>query len=378
MARWRPARPIARGAVGVGDDLVERGGEVGDVLVGVQRRAGAVGGLLDRDEAAGLAVDDDLGDAAGRGGDDRRLAGHRLEVDDAERLVDRRAGEHRRVGQQGDDVGPRQHLADPDDAGAGLAQLLDQAEHLGLDLGRVGGAGAEHELDVGRELRGRAQEERQPLLAGDPADEDDRRTVGVDAELAHPVGLVDAGPVVGVDAVVHDLDLVGVDVRVGPHHVVAHRRRHRDDARTRRGTRSSRPSARRRTRRRAARPSTAASAPASGRVITCGTPYSSDETCPAKLAYQVCECTRSVPSQPGDDGEVDAHRLAGRRSRPRARPGRRTPWCRPRRAACRTRAPGCRARGALGGPGRARRRAPPLRRRPRAGTPCSRRRRARC
>ena len=37
--------------------------------------------------------DDDLGDAAGGGGDDRGLAGHRLEVDDAERLVDRRAGE---------------------------------------------------------------------------------------------------------------------------------------------------------------------------------------------------------------------------------------------------------------------------------------------
>ena len=34
-------------------------------------------------------------------------------------------------------------------------------------------------------------------------------------------------------------------------------------------------------------------------MITCGTPYSSEDTCPAKLAYQVCECTRSVPSQPG-------------------------------------------------------------------------------
>ena len=33
--------------------------------------------------------------------------------------------------------------------------------------------------------------------------------------------------------------------------------------------------------------------------MTCGTPYSSEETWPAKLAYQVWECTRSVPSQPG-------------------------------------------------------------------------------
>ena len=36
-----------------------------------------------------------------------RLAGHRLEVDDPERLVDRRADEHRRVAEQLDQVGPR-------------------------------------------------------------------------------------------------------------------------------------------------------------------------------------------------------------------------------------------------------------------------------
>src|SRR3546814_15011246 len=32
--------------------------------------------------------------------------------------------------------------------------------------------------------------------------------------------------------------------------------------------------------------------------ISCGTPYRSEERCPARLAYQVCECTRSVPAQP--------------------------------------------------------------------------------
>ena len=33
-------------------------------------------------------------------------------------------------------------------------------------------------------------------------------------------------------------------------------------------------------------------------VITCGMPYSSDARWPPRLAYQVCECTRSLPSAP--------------------------------------------------------------------------------
>ena len=49
---------------------------------------------------------------------DGRLAGHRLEVDDAERLVDRRADEHRRVAQELDHVGLRKHLLEPDDVAA--------------------------------------------------------------------------------------------------------------------------------------------------------------------------------------------------------------------------------------------------------------------
>jgi hypothetical protein len=45
---------------------------------------------------------------------------------------------------------------------------------------------------------------------------------------ADPVGVVDARPGLGVDAVVHHVHLRGVGLRVGAQHVVAHRRRHRD------------------------------------------------------------------------------------------------------------------------------------------------------
>src|SRR5438552_1362254 len=81
--------------------------------------------VLDRHEEPGLAVHDDFDDPARRGGDDRGLAGHRLEVDDPERLVDRRAREHRRVAEDLDHLRLGQHLLDPEDAVARLAQLRD-------------------------------------------------------------------------------------------------------------------------------------------------------------------------------------------------------------------------------------------------------------
>ena len=103
-AHLRGPRRVADDSV---DALGERGGEGGRVA----RLAGAVVAGLDRHEQAGLAVDDDLDDAAGRRGHDRGLAGHRLEVDDPQRLVDRRAREDGRVAEDLDHVGLGQHLA---------------------------------------------------------------------------------------------------------------------------------------------------------------------------------------------------------------------------------------------------------------------------
>ena len=60
-----------------------------------------------------VVICDDLEDPAGRRCDDRRLAGHRLEVDDPQRLVDGRAGEDRGVAEQLDHVAAREHLLEP-------------------------------------------------------------------------------------------------------------------------------------------------------------------------------------------------------------------------------------------------------------------------
>ena len=112
---------------------------------------------LERDEQAGHAVLDDLGDAAGRGRDDRRLAGHRLEVDDAQRLVDRRADEHGRVAEELDHAraAAASRSIQTTSPRVARARALDLGRDLGRDLRRVGRAGAEHELGVRVDQRAR-------------------------------------------------------------------------------------------------------------------------------------------------------------------------------------------------------------------------------
>jgi serine phosphatase RsbU (regulator of sigma subunit) len=87
----------------------------------LRQRARVVG----RDEQPGHAFVDYLGDAAHPGGDDGGAARHRLQVDNAERLVHRRAREHRGVREQLDDVALGQHLRDPCDPGPGCLQAGD-------------------------------------------------------------------------------------------------------------------------------------------------------------------------------------------------------------------------------------------------------------
>ena len=138
-----PARPIRSARA------VSLTASVSAAARSATKRSGSTGvpvpscDLLDRHQPAGLAVDDDLGDAAGRRGDDRQLAGHRLEVDDAERLVDRRADEHGGAAQHRDDLVARQHRRRSRRRRRGVSRsVVDEALDLGLDLGGVGCAGA--------------------------------------------------------------------------------------------------------------------------------------------------------------------------------------------------------------------------------------------
>src|SRR3712207_4987314 len=78
-------------------NLIDTGGQTARELVRVDGVKG-IGLKLEVDQQPSFARDDHLRDTADRGSDDGRLTCHRLQVDDAERLVYRRAAEHRRVG----------------------------------------------------------------------------------------------------------------------------------------------------------------------------------------------------------------------------------------------------------------------------------------
>ena len=80
----------------VGKQGAELAAQVTGEPVGIRRKAGS-GILVERYEITGFAVNDDFFDSSGGTGDYRRTTGHSLEIDDAERFIDRRAAENRGV-----------------------------------------------------------------------------------------------------------------------------------------------------------------------------------------------------------------------------------------------------------------------------------------
>ena len=68
-------------------------------------------------------------------------------------------------------------------SGGLAAGLVHASLHLAADLLGVGAPGAEDDLDAGLEVLDRADEVDDPLLPGDPADEEDVRACRVDLVL---------------------------------------------------------------------------------------------------------------------------------------------------------------------------------------------------
>ncbi|MPM19878.1 hypothetical protein SDC9_66305 [bioreactor metagenome] len=226
-------RPLAAGlahrlgAGGVPHQLVELRRELGlEVLHvrGVVRLRRIV-----RHQQAGPAVLDDLRDAADGTGHHGRLGGHRLQIHDAQRLVDRRAGEHGGVRQHLAYARARQHLLHPGHpAAAGLLEVAEGLVELRGDLRGVRGAGEQQQLGARIELLRRPDQVHEPLLPGDPADEGHVRAGQVDAEPLDDVGVRVGGELFGVDAVEHHMDLLGVQLGVGLEDRRPHAVRHGD------------------------------------------------------------------------------------------------------------------------------------------------------
>src|SRR5580698_2421691 len=72
--------------------------------------------LIEGHEISRFSVDYNFFDAAGRAGNNRRLAGHRFEINDAKWLIYRRATEYPSIAVQLDRFRLSQHLLNPNDA----------------------------------------------------------------------------------------------------------------------------------------------------------------------------------------------------------------------------------------------------------------------
>ena len=109
-----PRRAHPAGKRLVGTQLIHPGGEgarePGSIFGAAQRRC--IG--LEGHEVAGLAVFDDLGNAADGRGDHGRATSHGFEVHDAEGLVNGRAHEHARVREHLNQLRARHHLLNPE------------------------------------------------------------------------------------------------------------------------------------------------------------------------------------------------------------------------------------------------------------------------
>ena len=198
--------------IGVGHEEIEPGGEVAGELVGIDGLEGALVQLLQRDEKAGFSIDDDFFDPAYGAGDDRGFAGHRLEINDAEGLVDGGAAEDGSVGVELDGRRLAHHFLNPDDAGANGLSGSDRGFHLPGDLRGIGRAGAEDDLKAGVHVADRVYEVDDPFLPRDAADEEDVGDGWIDAVAGERLVVGHGLVLAGVDAVVDDMDAVRVDV----------------------------------------------------------------------------------------------------------------------------------------------------------------------
>ena len=89
---------------------------------------------------------------------------------------------------------------------------MDTGGHFAADLGGVGGAGAENDLERRVEVGNGVEEVKYAFLARDAADEEDVGAGAVDAVAVEDVGVHRGAVFVEIDAVMDDVDAVSGDV----------------------------------------------------------------------------------------------------------------------------------------------------------------------
>ncbi len=192
--------------------------------------ARAVVAGLEGDEQAGAAIGDDLGDPAGVRRDHGRLAGHRLEVDDPERLVDRRADEDARRGSGSGSPrgGRRARRARRPRRGTGAGDRSARRSRPRSRACRASLRRARAE-PCGRAVRPRRADGMSPFWRVIlPTNTTVGRSGSMPCDSRTSVA-ASGRYSLGVDAVVDHRDALGVDRRIAAQQVAAHLGGHRDD-----------------------------------------------------------------------------------------------------------------------------------------------------
>lgn len=175
--------------------------------------------MFERNEVAGSAIDDDFENASGSAGNDGCLARHGFEINDAERLINRRAAEDGAVAVKLNCLLLGDHLFDPDYIRVVSAGLIDFAAHFGGDLRRVRRAGAEHDLRVWRQVTDGVYKMRHAFLACDAAHEQDIRLAEIDTEAGQRGCIAGLLILREIDAVVDDVNAIRINIRISPEDV---------------------------------------------------------------------------------------------------------------------------------------------------------------
>src|SRR5690349_6521702 len=164
----------------IGEQLGKTRGEIAREALRICRETGNRI-VLEGNEIAGFAIDDDFLDAAGSAGNNGSSAGHRFEIDDAERFVNRRAAENTGVAVELDHFGLADHLLNPDNVRIMGAGFVDLPPHFSCNFGCIRRAGTKNHLRLRRQVAKRIDKVRYAFLPRDPADKQDVGRLRIDA-----------------------------------------------------------------------------------------------------------------------------------------------------------------------------------------------------
>ena len=170
----------------------------------------------------------DFTNATDRTGDHRAAAGHRFQIDDSEWLVNRGTHENAGVTVELDFCFVIEHFVDPDHALAFLLRGSDGRAHFFGDFRGVGRTGTEDDLEGRIQMLDCIHEVNDPLLSCDATEEEGVGFCRVNAEAIENAMRGDGLVFLGVDAVVDDVHLGGIDIKKF-RHILAGAFRNGDD-----------------------------------------------------------------------------------------------------------------------------------------------------